>query len=118
MHSLATRIGSESGKKLMVGEHFLAFDSSIECWKNGRNWEIHLVLSSDTNIQFWIYNLAVAEQRSVDYSKIQLPGIQLDLLRRSLVKRFPNLSGQKFEEYCKAYLNEFIAFKNTRRLVF
>jgi ATP-dependent exoDNAse (exonuclease V) beta subunit len=63
------------------------------------------------------YNLAVAEQKPVDYSKIQLRENQLDFLKESLVKRFPNLSGQKFEEYCKAYLNEFIAFKNTRRLI-
>ena len=118
MHSLATRIGSESGKKLMVEEHFLAFDSSIECW---REWtELGNPLGAVERYKHPIldtYNLAVAEQRSVDYSKIQLPKNQLDLLRISLVKRFPNLSGQKFEEYCKAYLNEFIAFKNTRRLI-
>ena len=49
--------------------------------------------------------------------EIQISESQLELLRISLDERFPNLSGRKFEEYCEAYLNDFIAFKNTRRLI-
>ena len=118
MHSLATRIGSESGKKLMVEEHFLAFDSSIECW---REWtELGNPLGAVERYKHPIldtYNLAIAEQRPVDYKEIQISESQLELLKIRLDERFPNLSGRKFEEYCEAYLNDFIVFKNTRRLI-
>ena len=118
MHSLATKIGSETGKKLMVEEHFLAFDEDIKCWKE---WtELGNPLGSVERYKHPIldtYNLAIAEQRSVDFSKMQANKATIEQLTISLKKRFPQLINPEFPELCQAYMDEFIAYKNNRRLI-
>lgn len=115
MHSLATRVGSETGQKLMVEENFIAFDNTIECW---REWtELNNPLGAVERYKHLIldrYNLAIAERGQPNYT---FPDNQRLILKAFLLDRFPGDPDRSVETLCSIYIVEFLNYKKQRRLV-
>jgi hypothetical protein len=118
MHSLATKIGSAEGKKLMVEEHFTAFDRRISCWKDytelgnpfsGVERYYHPVLNE--------HSLSVAEQRRPDFSLDNLKETERELLLKALKDRFPDMLDDSLTALCQAYMQSFMEFKREKGLI-
>lgn len=118
MHSLATRIGSHSGKKLMVEEHFKAFDETIECW---REWtELGNPLGAVERYRHPVldaYNLSLALQKRAIWNFPSLNPGQTRALRQGLRARYPDLANAELPELCEAYVSDFLQFKKNRALI-
>ena len=118
MHSLATRVGNEAGVKLMVEEHFLSFDPTIECWTE---WtELDNPLGAVERYRHPVldeHSLAIAEQRPANYRFDNWDKLDRKKLHMRLAKKLPEYSGLDLIELCKAYVQAFLAFKEQRRLL-
>ena len=118
MHSLATRVGNDAGMKLMVEEHFLSFDPTIECWKE---WtELDNPLGAVERYRHPVldeYGLAIAEQRPVNYFFDDFSENDKKKLHARLIKKLPEYSELDLNELCKAYVQSFLTFKEQRRLL-
>lgn len=118
MHSLATRIGGHSGKKLMVEEHFKAFDNTIDCW---REWtELGNPLGAVERYSHPVldtYNLSLASQKRVGWKFPSLNDGEKEALKHRLRARYPALSRAELPELCEAYVKDFLRFKQERALI-
>ena len=118
MHSLATRIGSHSGKKLMVEEHFKAFDDTIECW---REWtELGNPMNAVERYKHPVldaYTLSKALQKAPSWDFPDLNPGKKTSLKNQLRAKYPNLSPPDLPDLCDAYIADFLEFREKRALI-
>ena len=119
MHSLATRVGGTAGYNLCEEKHFNEFDKSITCWNE---WTqigdpssivprlMHPILDG--------FSLSINKNEKFDYRK-HIKNYKYEEVKACLINFFKltHVNDDDIQFYCQKYINDFIDYKNTNKLL-